>query len=389
MFQGENLQKIRTLYGLSRKELGEQLQLSEQAIWQFENQITNPKFEVMVKLKELFDVKTQFFLQDSKYEAVFQEESVAYRLADIYSRKKTYTEVTYLQFIYEVITQLESYVNVSMGEIHELRNKTLQLYYQEASPEKRIQAIATLARKVLAIAPDNGDLLLKLEKSGIYVVEKDIGDKADAYSAWSANNVAFIVLGIKKSAVRRQFDLAHELGHLLMHHNIDILSLDKTTYNQLESEANQFAANFLLPEEMILPEFQKLKKVSNPDAYIELKAKYNVSIQALEMRAYKLGFLNPQQNSYFYRQITYKGYKTEEPLDSDMPLKRPGKIRSLFHVILSSQLTTLPDMEDVLKIKTTLLEKLFSIESTFFERYQANETFSNYGEILRPKFNVK
>ncbi|WP_260443559.1 ImmA/IrrE family metallo-endopeptidase [Listeria booriae] len=174
-----------------------------------------------------------------------------------------------------------------------------------------------------------------------------------------------------------------------MHHNIDILSLDKTTYNQLESEANQFAANFLLPEEMILPEFQKLKKVSNPDAYIELKAKYNVSIQALEMRAYKLGFLTPQQNSYFYRQITYKGYKTEEPLDSDMPLKRPGKIRSLFHVILSNQLTTLPDMEDVLKIKTALLEKLFSIESTFFERYQANETFSNYGEILRPKFNVK
>ncbi|MBC1371849.1 ImmA/IrrE family metallo-endopeptidase [Listeria booriae] len=389
MFQGENLQKIRTLYGLSRKELGEQLQLSEQAIWQFENQITNPKFEVMVKLKELFDVKTHFFLQDSKSEAVFQEGSVAYRLADIHSRKKTYTEVTYLQFIYEVITQLESYVNVPMGEIHELRNKTLQLYYQEASPEKRIQAIATLARKVLAVAPDNGDLLLKLEKSGIYVVEKDIGDKADAYSAWSANNVAFIVLGIKKSAVRRQFDLAHELGHLLMHHNIDILSLDKTTYNQLESEANQFAANFLLPEEIILPEFQKLKKVSNPDTYIELKAKYNVSIQALEMRAYKLGFLTPQQNSYFYRQITYKGYKTEEPLDSDMPLKRPGKIRSLFHVILSNQLTTLPDMEDVLKIKTTLLEKLFSIESTFFDRYQANETFSNYGEILRPKFNVK
>ena len=55
--------------------------------------------------------------------------------------------------------------------------------------------------------------------------------------------------------------------------------------------------------------------MSQPDNYIELKQYFNVSIQALEYRAYKLGYLSVSQNSYFFRQIYQKGYKKIEPLD--------------------------------------------------------------------------
>ncbi|MDQ8838019.1 ImmA/IrrE family metallo-endopeptidase, partial [Streptococcus ruminantium] len=76
-------------------------------------------------------------------------------------------------------------------------------------------------------------------------------------------------------------------------------------------EANQFASYFLLPHEQFLKDFENIvgKRVSNPDQYVLLKKRYNVSIQALEYRAYKLGLLTPQQNSYFYRQISKKDYK--------------------------------------------------------------------------------
>lgn len=73
---------------------------------------------------------------------------------------------------------------------------------------------------------------------------------------------------------------------------------------------------------------RKNKKISKPDSYISLKAKYNVSIQAHEMRAYKLGFLIPKQHSYFYRQISIKNNRLEEPLDREIVFKRPRKIRS-------------------------------------------------------------
>lgn len=46
------------------------------------------------------------------------------------------------------------------------------------------------------------------------------------------------------------------------------------------------------------------------------------------MRAYKLGFLIPKQHSYFYRQISIKNNRLEEPLDREIVFKRPRKIRS-------------------------------------------------------------
>jgi len=93
----------------------------------------------------------------------------------------------------------------------------------------------------LGIYQDNSNLLLSLEKSGIYVLEKNIGGKADAYSAWSTEDIPIIVLGIKKSAVRRNFDLAHELIHLLLHAHVDFGVLDKTERQLKEREADYFA----------------------------------------------------------------------------------------------------------------------------------------------------
>ncbi|HEM1995979.1 TPA: helix-turn-helix transcriptional regulator, partial [Listeria monocytogenes] len=54
MFFGEKLRSVRELNGLSRKELADKLNLSEQAIWQYENQYTVPKFEVVNELKGVF-----------------------------------------------------------------------------------------------------------------------------------------------------------------------------------------------------------------------------------------------------------------------------------------------------------------------------------------------
>ena len=61
MFFGEKLQSLRELNGLSRKELADKLNVSEQAIWQYENEYTVPKFEIANELKRLFNVKAQFF----------------------------------------------------------------------------------------------------------------------------------------------------------------------------------------------------------------------------------------------------------------------------------------------------------------------------------------
>jgi len=111
-----------------------------------------------------------------------------------------------------------------------------------------------------------------LEKKGAFVFEKAIGEGIDAYSLWTKDDRPYIMLGNqKRSATRRNFDLAHELGHLLLHYKVEFSMLDKNSYKEYESEAHLFASEMLLPEANIKADFNEIIKISNPDSYLELK----------------------------------------------------------------------------------------------------------------------
>ncbi len=113
---------------------------------------------------------------------------------------------------------------------------------------------------------------------------------------------------------------------------------------------------------------------------------YNVSIQALEMRAFKLGLITSQQNTYFYRMMTKSGYREKEPLDDEMVLTRPGKIRNIMQLVFSNDLLSLAELQEKLHVETDYLGKLFSVEDVFFQQFQEKEVFSNYGNVISAKF---
>lgn len=74
----------------------------------------------------------------------------------------------------------------------------------------------------------------------------------------------------KESAARINFDIAHELGHIMLHEwSEDEEVLSREEFKAKEKEANEFAAAFLLPEASFVPEVsldpQKL------DFYVQLK----------------------------------------------------------------------------------------------------------------------
>lgn len=62
MFIGKSLTNIRILNELSRSQLAEELGITEQAVWQYENGYVSPKLEVVNKMKTLFKVKSAYFL---------------------------------------------------------------------------------------------------------------------------------------------------------------------------------------------------------------------------------------------------------------------------------------------------------------------------------------
>lgn len=387
MFFGEKLQSVRELNGLSRKELADKLSLSEQAIWQYENQYTSPKFEVANELKTNFNVKNKFFYTEPFINNVAEVESIAYRAEDREARKKTKMETTFLDFISYFLEKFESKLNLPISSLPLLRDESIRFYNRSLETSDRLLQLETLAenaRKKLDIH-SNSELLYKLELSGIYVLEKNMGTSIDAYSTWTSQEKPFIILGNKKkSAVRRNFDLAHELGHLLLHYKIDMDSLTKDEHKIIEKEANDFASFFLLPKDQFIKDFSTISKKSNPESYFDLKMKYMVSISALEYRAYKMRLLTFEENRYFYATLNRKDYKKNEPLDEDIAIIRPGKIRSLLDLVFKNHLFSLDDILNTHHIDRSFLESLFGFENAFLSKYSESENreYFNHSNII-------
>lgn len=374
MFNGEKLRNLRELNGLSRKELADKLNISEQAVWQYENDSILPRIEILNQLRNLFHVETRYFFSPEYLIVKASEEKIAYRAKDRTSRKKTKLELTFLNYIDHYINCFEQHLLVPKTPIISIREESLK-FIERSNLERNeiIKKIAEFSRTKLSLK-DNKDLMYTLENSGIYILEKNLGSQIDAYSAVTKDGRLYIILGtVKKSAVRRNFDLAHELGHLLLHANVDMDTLSPNELNIIEKEAYLFASVFLLPEKEFISDFSELKRKSNPDYYIDLKRKYLVSIAALEMRAYGLGLLSYQENRYFWGQLTRKKYKLFEPLDDEIPPVKPGKLRYLFKFVLTKNVVNLDNLLNQFNIQPTFLSKLFNLDEHFFDHYLETE----------------
>lgn len=84
MFFGEKLQSVRELNGLSRKELADKLNLSDQVIWQYEKGYSKPSFEIINKLKKIFKVRAKFFYSKPFITKVSKVKDIAFRAEDRY-----------------------------------------------------------------------------------------------------------------------------------------------------------------------------------------------------------------------------------------------------------------------------------------------------------------
>jgi len=113
----------------------------------------------------------------------------------------------------------------------------------------------------------------------------------------NSDGTAVIGVNALHSLSRQRFTIAHELGHLLLHESQD-LHVDEAfpirlrsrvsglAVDEREIEANQFAAELLMPTELISEDVDSLrdKGVDVDDAIAKLSQKYRVSLEAMTIR---------------------------------------------------------------------------------------------------------
>ena len=379
MFNGSKLKYIRLVNGLSRKELALNLGVTEQTIGQYETGLIMPKFDMHVKLNDFFGVSMKYFNKEHYFEIFDISSNIAFRNSDREQRMKVEFEKYFLNDIHGHLKYFTSYIKVFLDDLSLLKESLVKDFSVLSCQE--IKSIAEEARRRMNIR-DNKTLITELEKFGIIILEKTFINQTDACSVW-IEDVPYIVLGNQnKSFVRRNFDLAHELGHLILHANREINELDRKDFDELEKQANLFATHFLIPGADFRLEMEPiLSNISNPDAYINLKKKWKVSIAALGYRAYQEGIMTYQQYRYFNILLNKKNYKLIEPLDEEFLIIRPLRLKKMFEFVFDKGIISLPEFLDSFDLRVKGVSKKFSIESELFSKYMTKP-----GNIIEFKF---
>jgi Zn-dependent peptidase ImmA (M78 family) len=166
------------------------------------------------------------------------------------------------------------------------------------------------------------------EKIGVLVINMaEVDDRVDAFSLFNARPL-IVRNASKLNPCRLRFDIAHELGHLIMHQGVE--TGDRLT----EDQANYFASALLMPRASFASEFPKMRgSYLNWSALKELKLRWKVSFKALIYRASRLGLITPEQTKAGFIYLARHGYTKTEELDDQIPLEEPSLVQKAINII--------------------------------------------------------
>ena len=189
-----------------------------------------------------------------------------------------------------------------------------------------------------------------LESAGIVIVPVDFGTSAMDATSIRLNGlppIVFINLAIPSD--RWRWTLVHELAHLLMH---------QVPNEVMEDQADEFAAEFLLPEIELKPQFTRIGKIRLQDL-ANLKPFWKVSMQALLMRASGLNEITRSEAQYLWMQIAKLKYRTSEP--HPLPKEEVKTYPAMVQFFEKDLHYTIEEMATYLNVNPQLVESLHGV----------------------------
>lgn len=319
-FYGERLKNARMYRGLTLTELAKRTEISKQSISLYENGNNVPDHMKVRLLAAELNFPYDYFFQTDNY--VAKTETTYFRsLASANKKDRTAQSIKleYVAKMYEILLEYISFPVMNLPSVDfEGYDDVFECESEEAI--KEIEGIAQQVREYWRIGDEPiKDLQYLLEKNGIIVTGFNTNeDKIDAFSQRTiveGKNIYFIAVALgSRPEGRIRFDMAHELGHILLHPwSEDLEAITKDEFKARERQANMFASALLLPRNS----FEKDVAAYPTDLqyYQFMKKKWKVSIQAMMYRAHQLGVVSDNQYQYMMRQVSKNGWRQKEPGD--------------------------------------------------------------------------
>ncbi|GMU80967.1 MAG: hypothetical protein AMXMBFR47_08380 [Planctomycetota bacterium] len=181
------------------------------------------------------------------------------------------------------------------------------LHFPAIQPEEfngRIESIAAEVRSAWRIPHGPiRNLTRVVESAGGLVFALDFGTPLiDGTNIRVPGTPPLLFLNRDVPGERHRFNLAHEIGHAVMHFS--------TSLGDPEEEANRFASELLMPKSQIRSD---LRNLDLPAAQ-RLKGVWGVSMAAIIRRARQLGQISESTYRRMFTALSARGHRTVEPL---------------------------------------------------------------------------
>ncbi|WP_306333784.1 XRE family transcriptional regulator [Streptomyces sp. KL118A] len=313
-FERSRLRAARELAGLSQTKLARESGLTPAAISQFESGAARPSPDTSGVLASVLGVPQEFFQEAmvESHEGFFR----SLRRTSVSDRRRARAIA---HVAHDLAVHASSARRFCPGDVPMLPVSGLQAERAE------IEAIAAQVRTLwgLPSGPVH-DVVELLETHGVAVTRLPLDNPdVDAFSLPFSDHPVIVLGADKNDRARSRFDSAHELAHLVLHGE-QIWGV-----KEVEAQAHQFAAAFLMPAEDI---HDQLPTAVDWPALFALKRHWQVSLAALLMRARTLGRIS--ENTYLtaIKAASARGWRRVEPV----PLGRPEQPTKLLAYLASA-----------------------------------------------------
>lgn len=299
VFIPARLELARAVRQVSATAIATETGVSAAWVSQVENARRSPSNELVRDIARILDFPTEFFYRPVS--ASPPSDAFHFRATSRLAKRDERRARALAAFAIELSDWIErSYVAPppAVPELQDLLDAESDLPPEQAAESLR-------GHWGLGTAPIK-DLLQLLEAKGAKVFS--VGGPLQAVDAFSFRNTEtpIIFLNVHKSAERLRFDLAHELGHLVMHGG----SLQVAPGKEKEQAANDFASAFLMPRADVLGSIRGNLMLED---ILVLKRRWRVSAMALNLRAHRLGVISDWTYGTLARQLSSAGFRRGEP----------------------------------------------------------------------------
>jgi len=361
-FKGERLARARESREITRTSLAGMVDLSPAAISQYEKGQRYPSSGILRKIAGSLNFPMHYFLKEGGEEicnaVFFRSMSSATKIARLSARRR-------FEWLLDIVRYFRRFVNFPEVNFPCFASDLASITVED------IEVAANRTRKDwgLGLGPI-GNVTRVLENNGGIVVRQELNAKTlDAFSSWyeEYTPTPYFVLGVEKMcAVRSRFDAAHELGHMVLHRNIDDRRLrDSALFKEVERQANYFAGAFLLPRETF-PE--EVGFAPSLDMLVALKSKWRVSIAAMVKRLRHLHLISEEREHRLFINMGRRRWRTEEPLDNELEIEEPELLEEVLGVLFAEKIVDERRLTIDLGLRTEDIERTMGLRKVLINR---------------------